>query len=112
LPKSDDAERAVQLGKLTPHHYQDYLQRRAENTEQPSTGTTAVQFAAIATLEKAAAIATTVTMDAPEKAVAEEADYDQDDDEQSDTDDVEQTVASSSLEERALEVPASYFGGA
>jgi hypothetical protein len=70
LSKLDDAERAVQLGKLTPRQYHEYFQRRAENTEQPSTGTTAVQFVAIATPEKATAIATTVAIAAPEKAAA------------------------------------------
>ena len=60
----------MQLGKLTPRQYHEYFQRRAENTEQPSTGTTAVQFVAIATPEKATAIATTVAIAALEKAAA------------------------------------------
>ena len=68
--KLDDAERAVQKRKLTPHQYREYLDRRAENTGQPSTGTTAAQFVAIATPEKAAATATTVAIAAPETAVA------------------------------------------
>jgi hypothetical protein len=70
LSKLDDAERAVQLGKLTPRLYVEYFQRRAENTEQPSTGTTAAQFVAIAAPETAAAIATTVAIAAPEEAAA------------------------------------------
>ena len=79
--KLDDAERAVQLGKLTPRLYHEYFQhkaeqiheyfqRKAENAERPSTGTTAAQFVAIATPAKVAAIATTVAIAAPEKAAA------------------------------------------
>jgi hypothetical protein len=70
LSKLNDAERAVQLGKLTPRLYVEYFQRRAENTEQPSTSTTATQFVAIATPAKAVAIATTVAIAALEKAAA------------------------------------------
>ena len=60
----------MQLGKLTPRLYVEYFQRRAENTEQPSTSTTATQFVAIATPAKAVAIATTVAIAALEKAAA------------------------------------------
>jgi hypothetical protein len=66
----NDAERAVQLGKLTPRLYVEYLQRRAENAERPSTGTTAAQFVAIATPAKAVVIATTVAIAAVGKAAA------------------------------------------